>query len=205
MARKKKTVAELYAELHGTEYFDDGLRWTWIDANILPLADVLAITGIPKGRLESFKRRNLFYSIEVETSPGGSGHHLLYTTRTVLKIMAVDWLVTAGAWPECLQETFGKNREFDLTLNGYLTREYSRANPPDSINMNTRMLRFFYDSGGKTHPYQNDLELNLAMIRGEWPMKEWAYLRFDVGTFIEEAMATLIRYMRDKGIAVSDK
>ena len=44
--------------------------------------------------------------------------------------------------------------------------------------MNTGADRLFYDTG-KTDPYANELELNLARMRREWPREEWARLAVD--------------------------
>ena len=50
-----------------------------------------------------------------------------------------------------LTTTFRTNGKFDLELNGYQSRNYSDSNRPDTIGMNTRGDRLFYDTG-KTDP-----------------------------------------------------
>ncbi|WP_321470118.1 hypothetical protein [uncultured Paludibaculum sp.] len=203
MARKSKSIAEFWRERTGTEYIHTNLRWNWIDYPMFEFAEVLECTALPKGRIESFVRRGLL-DLGATRPKGGKGYRRLYSGREILKIWAVDGLVTAGAWTECLIETFGTKREFDLILNSYQFGAYSPVNRPDPIEMNTRAERRFYDTG-KSSPYETELELNLARIRGEWPKPDWAFLTFDVGEFIAESMPRLIRFVESKGVALTDR
>jgi hypothetical protein len=63
------------------------------------------------------------------------------------------------------------NGQFDSVLNACQCRDYSQTKRPDTIEMNTRVDRLFHDIG-RTNPYKNERDLNLARIRGEWPRNE---------------------------------
>jgi hypothetical protein len=96
-------------------------------------------------------------SVTVTAASGGRGNpgsdrHIRQTGRDVLKLIAVNGLTAAGAWPECLTNTFRTNGKFDQERNGYQSRDYSDSNRPDTIEMNTRVDRLFYDTG-KAVPY----------------------------------------------------
>jgi hypothetical protein len=209
MARKQKSVAQLWEELTGKEYVvayvngEQAQRWNWLDYPLFSFSEVLEITGFPRGRVEGFISRGVL-ELQAHHPNPGSGRHIRYTGRDVLELMAVNGLTAAGAWPECLKNTFRINGPFDLALNGYRFRDYSDSNRPDTIEMNTRAQRLFYDTG-KTDPYSNELELNLARIRREWPRAEWACLTFDVGAFVAETMPMLLRFLESKGIRIEDR
>jgi hypothetical protein len=209
MARKQRTVAELWEEITGKEYIvayvngEQAQRWNWIDYPIFSFSEVLELTGFQRGRVEGFISRGALELQAHDPNPG-SGRHIRYTGRDVLKLMAVNGLTAAGAWPECLKNTFRINGPFDLALNGYQFRDYSDSNRPDTIEMNTRAERLFYDTG-KTDPYKNERDLNLARIRREWPRNEWAYVTFDIAAFLAETMPMLIRFLESKGIRIENR
>ncbi len=209
MARKQKTVAELWEEITGKDYIvayvngERPQRWNWLDYPLFSFSEVLELTGFPRGRVEGYISRGVLELQAHDPNPG-SGRHIRYTGRDILKLMAVNGLTAAGAWPECLSNTFRMNGSFDLTLNAYQCGDYSDKNQPDTIEMNTRVDRLFYDTG-KTHPYKNERDLNLARMRREWPRNEWAYVTFDIGAFIAEAVPMLIRFLESKGIRIEDR
>ena len=62
-------------------------------------------------------------------------------------------------------------RQLRLTLNAYQCGDYSKKNPPDTIEIDTRLGRLIYDTG-KPHPHKNERDLSLARIRGKWPPNE---------------------------------
>ena len=133
--RTRKTIAELWREQTGREYItglsaEDGkpLRWHWIDYPFLSFGELLQLTGLPKGRIESFLRREV---LVLSASEPGSGKWLTYTPRDALKLIAADGLVAVGAGEEPLWQLFRRNGPFDLKLNGYQFRQHSDASPTD--------------------------------------------------------------------------
>lgn len=178
----------------------DELRWQWIDYSVLPLSDFLELVGIPKGRFESYTRRE---TLDLELFGTGRGVHLKYTSRDAMKIMAIDGLSRAGAWDWCLYQAFRKNGSFDLILNGYQCGQYPNEGRSDPIVMNTQQDRLLMETG-KPDPFANDLELNLARIKGQWPLKEWYRLTFDVEIFLKVAIPRLVDFFRKHGIEIRD-
>jgi hypothetical protein len=167
---------------------------------VLPLSDFLELVGIPKGRFESYTRRQV---LDLESFGSGKGVHLRYTPRDAMKILAIDRLSRAGAWDYCLYQVFRKNGAFDLIVNGYQVRQYPKEGQPDPIVMNTEQDRLMMETG-KPDPFQNELELNLARIRGQWPPKPWYWLTFDVECFLKGAIQRIVEFFRQRGIEIRD-
>ena len=204
MARTKPSIAELVKELTGGLVLPapkaDEERWGWIDYSVLPLSDFLQLVGIPKGRFESYTRRK---TLDLELFGTGRGVHLKYTPRDAMKIMAIDGLSRAGAWDWCLYQAFRKNGAFDLDVNSYQSGRYTKAGRPEPIVMNTEQDRLLMETG-KPDPFANDLELNLARMKGQWPLKEWYRLTFDVEVFLKVAIPRIVDFFRQRGIEVRD-
>ncbi|MBL8231033.1 MAG: hypothetical protein JNL98_21255 [Bryobacterales bacterium] len=199
MARKAKSIATRWQELTGERYIlpvnaidEEPLRWHWIDYPVLSFSDVLAFTGLPKGRIESYSRRGLWDLTEVAETPG-SGHHVLYSPRNVLKLLAIDRLAQAGAWPECLKAAFETNRDFDLILNGFQCRDFDiRApyNPTCEIHMNDEVWAHFRSFG--RFPDSSDL------------IESCVTLTFDVRLFLRGLMPKFVRFFAEAGVKVDD-
>lgn len=207
MARRKQTLAQLVKQRTGDGCVRaysavDGkpLRWQWLDYEVLPFADFLELVGIPKGRFESYLRRKI---LDLHSFGAGKGTHMRYTPRDAMKILAIDGLSRAGAWDWCLYQALRKNGAFDLIVNGYQFHRYPASGRPDSIIMNTQQDRLMMDVG-KPYAHEDESELNLMRIRGEWPSKEWFWLTFDVATFIEMTVPRIIEFFRGKGVEVRD-
>lgn len=209
---KKKTIAELWRELTGGgEYIvgysaHDGkpLRWHWLDWPIMMFADVLKFTGLPKGRIESYSRRGLWELDYHGSQPGGSGHHVLYSPRSVLKLIAIDRLTEAGAWPECLKANFGKNRQFDLILNDYQFRFHKDAERDGgefdrTLTMNDAYWRYRRLHGKSPEPKHGDP----WYTAGPAP-EDWIQLHFDVAAFLWDIMPRLIRFFAHEGVKLKD-
>ncbi len=204
MARIKPSIAELIREETGGPVIPsrtaEELRWQWIDYSVLPLSDFLELVAIPKGRFESYMRRQI---LDLRVFGTGRGVHVKYTPRDAMKIMAIDGLSRAGAWDWCLYQAFRKNGSFDLTLNGYQFRQYPKDGRPDPIVMNTEQDRLLMETG-KPDPFENDLELNLARMQGKWPPKDWCWLTFDVEGFLKAAIPRIVAFFRQHGIEIRD-
>ena len=204
MARTKPSIAGLMKELTGGLLLRtpaaDEQRWGWLDYSVLPLSDFLELVGIPKGRFESFTRRQ---TLDLKLFGTGKGVHLKYTPRDAMKIMAVDGLSRAGAWDWCLYQAFRKNGTFDLTLNGYQCRQYPGEGRSDPIVMNTEQDRLLMETG-KLDPFANELELNLARMKGQWPPKDWCWLTFDVDGFLKTSIPRIVKFFRQHGVEIRD-
>ncbi len=198
MGRRKQTVSELAATTV-TDGKIHPLKWAWLDYSILPLPDFIELIGMPKGRFQSYLRRGVL-SLN-KFGSGGPGNHLRYTPREALKLLAIDRLARAGAWNECLYQTFRYNGVFDLILNGYQIGSYGVQKRPDPIFMNTEQDRLRIETG-KSIPYANDAEYNVALLRGDWPPKEWAWVEFDVAGFWEWARPKVMDFLRQRGVEV---
>lgn len=207
MARKQKTIAQLWRELTGEEYIvgysaEDGkpLRWHWLDWPIMTFAAVLEFTGLPKGRIESYSRRGLWELDYHGSHPGGSGHHVLYSPRSVLKLIAIDRLTEAGAWPECIKSEFDKNRQFDLILNDYQFRHFRDAerdsgNFDRTLTLNDGNWRYYRQHGKFPPPKPGDP----SYMSGPAP-EDWIQMHFDIAAFLWDTIPRLIRYFADNGV-----
>ena len=204
MARTKPSIAELIKEETGglliRSRTAEELRWQWIDYSVLPLSDFLQLVGIPKGRFESYTRRK---TLDLELFGTGRGVHLKYTPRDAMKIMAIDGLSRAGAWDWCLYQAFRKNGTFDLDVNSYQSGQYTKEGRPEPIVMNTEQDRILMETG-KPDPFANDLELNLARMKGQWPPKDWCWLTFDVEGFLKTAIPRIVKFFRQHGVEIRD-
>ncbi len=204
MARTKPSIAELMKELTGGLILPAPKageeRWGWIDYSVLPLSDFLQLVGIPKGRFESYTRRK---TLDLELFGTGRGVHLKYTPRDAMKIMAIDGLSRAGAWDWCLYQAFRKNGTFDLDVNSYQFGQYTKAGRPEPILMNTEQDRLLMETG-KPDPFANELELNLARMKGQWPPKDWCWLTFDVDGFLKTAIPRIVKFFRQHGVEIRD-
>lgn len=204
--RLKPTVADLLKQETGRDHIPapgpGKMRWQWLDYFILPRPDLLDLVAMPKGRFESYLRRRL---VEDKRFGSGGGHHIRYKPMEAMKLIAIDGLLQAGAWDWCLYQTFRHNGKFDDAIHGYQFREYPSEGRPEPIIMNTPHDRFLMENPGKTDPFKDVLELNLAHIRGEWPPKDWHRLEFDVATFIEMTVPKLAEFLEGKGIKVEDQ
>jgi len=204
--RMKRSVLELLREQTGRDSIPEPapveLRWDWLEYFILPLPDLLELTGMPRGRFDSYMRRHL---LDIERLGQGAGNHARYKPLEALKLMAIDGLVQAGAWDQCLYWAFRYHGAFDCLVYEYQARKFPRHGPPDPIEMNTQQDRFFIANPDKPHPYESDLELNVAHARGEWPPREWHTLVFDVAAFIEVTVPKIISFLERKGVTVEDR
>lgn len=204
--RHKPSIVDLLREETGRDYVpaapSDEQRWQWLDYFILPRPDLLELTGMPKGRFESYLRRRL---LDLKHFGVGMGTHIRYKPLEALKLMAIDGLSQAGAWDWCMYQAFRHNGSFDFAIRGYQDRTFPRNGRPDPIVMNTPHDKFMIDNPGKTDPYKDALEYNLAHIRGEWPPKNWYRLEFDVATFIELTVPKAAAFLEGRGIKVEDR
>lgn len=204
--RHKPSIIEILREETGRDHIpsppQDEERWQWLDYFILPRGDLLELIEMPKGRFESYLRREL---VQINKFGVGAGVHIRYKPLEALKLMAIDGLSQAGAWDWCMYQTFRHNGAFDFAIRGYQDRTFPKQGRPDPIVMNTPHDKFMIDNPGKTDPYKDGLELNLARIRGEWPPKDWYRLEFDVATFIELTVPKVAAFLERKGIKVEDR
>jgi hypothetical protein len=204
--RHKPSIVDLLREETGREFVpaapSDEERWQWLDYFILPRPDLLELTGMPKGRFESYLRRRL---LDLKHFGVGMGTHIRYKPLEALKLMAIDGLSQAGAWDWCMYQAFRHNGSFDFAIRGYQSREYPRKRRPDPIIMNSPHEKFLMENPGRTSPYRNDLEYNVARVRGQWPPKDWYRLEFDVATFIEMMVPKAAAFLEKKGIKVEDR
>ena len=206
MPRRQKSLAQLWHDLSGKDYItpssaEDGkpLRWHWIDSPLMTFSAVLEFTGLPKGRIESYSRRGVWDLDYHGYPPGGSGHHVLYSPRSILKLIAIDRLSEAGAWPECLKSDFAKNRKFDLILNGYRWRDYADAEHDSgsfdrTLILNDANWRYFRQHG----KFPGDAWAHMPAR----PHEDWIQMHFDVAAFLFDTMPRLIRYFADNGVKV---
>ena len=203
--RIKRTVLDLLREQIGRDSIPapspDELRWDWLEYFILPLPDLLELTGMPRGRFDSYMRRRL---LDIERFGLGAGNHARYKPLEALKLMAIDGLAQAGASGECLYWTFRYQGTFDGIVYEYQAGKFPGRGRPEPIEMNTEQDRFFIENPDKPHPYRNDGELWVARARGEWP-QEWHTLVFDAATFIEITVPKIIAFLERKGVSVQDR
>ncbi len=91
--RHKPSIIDLLREETGRDYVpaapSDEQRWQWLDYFILPRPDLLELTGMPKGRFESYLRRRL---LDLKHFGVGMGTHIRYKPLEALKLMAIDGL-----------------------------------------------------------------------------------------------------------------
>ena len=211
--RMKRSVLDLLREQIGRDSIpapaSDELRWDWLEYFILPLPDLLELTGMPKGRFESYMRRRL---VDIDRFGQGAGNHARYKPIEALKLMAIDGLAKAGAWDECLYHAFRHHGTFEGIVYDYQAHKFPGRGRPDSISMNTQQDRWFIENPDRPTPARSDMTKefhipawNAWPPRQEWPPREWYRLEFDAATFIEITVPKIIAFLERKGVSVQDR
>lgn len=203
--RLKPSIKQLLQSETGNDFIpapdSDGLRWWWLDLFILPRGDLLELIQMPKGRFESYLRRNL---LDLHKFGVGAGHHVRYKPLEALKLLAIDGLSQAGAWDRLLYHIFKHNGEFESAVFGYQIAEYPRNGRPEPILLNSPSWKFELDHQDDPPVWEASAR-NEAYVRGEWPPKDWYRLEFDVATFIETSIPKVISFLERRGVRIEDR